>query len=80
MDIIFLKHLLGWSFAINFGVLLLWFLFFAFAHDFMYRMHLKLFQMPVETFDAIHYAGLAFHKILIIVLIIGPYVALHLAG
>lgn len=43
----------------------------------MYRMHRKLFKMSVETFDAIHYAGLAFHKILIIVFIIGPYVALY---
>lgn len=80
MDIITLRMLLGWCFAINFAVLLLWFLFFALAHDFMHRMHLKLFQMPVETFDTIHYSGLAFYKILIIVFVIAPYVALHFAG
>lgn len=80
MDLITLRALLGWCFAINFGVLLLWFLFFALTHDFMYRMHQKLFKMSVETFDAIHYAGLALHKILMIVFIIGPYVALYLVG
>ena len=80
MDLITFRTVLGWCFALNFGVLLIWFLFFTLAHDFMYRMHLKLFTMQVETFDAIHYAGLAFYKILIIVFIITPYVALYFAG
>lgn len=80
MDLLTLRTILGWCFALDFGVLLIWFLFFALAHDFMYRMHLKLFKMPVETFDAIHYAGLAFFKLLIIVFVVGPYVALHFTG
>ena len=77
MDLAILRTFLGWCFAINFGILLIWFLFFALAHDVMYRMHLKLFKIPVETFDAIHYAGMAFYKILIIVFVIAPYVALY---
>ena len=69
---------LGWCAIINMGVLLLWFLFLAFAHDWVYRMHSKWFKIPVETFNAIHYAGIAFLKITIFIFNIIPYFALRI--
>lgn len=69
---------LGWSAVINFGLLMWWFLWILFAHDFVYRIHSKWFKVPVEKFDAIHYAGMAFYKITIIVFNVVPYLALRI--
>ena len=62
--------------CINFGLVLWWFLFFVFAHDFVYRLHSRWFKVSVEQFDAIHYAGLAMYKILIFLFNLAPYIAL----
>ena len=51
---------------------------FVFAHDWMYRMHDRWFKLSVETFDAIHYAGLAVYKVGILLLNLVPLVALYL--
>ena len=75
MTIDILREVLGWCAVINIGLLLWWFLFFAFAHDWIYRMHSKWFKIPVETFNAIHYSGIAFYKIAIFVFNIIPYFA-----
>ncbi|MEM8943724.1 MAG: DUF6868 family protein [Planctomycetota bacterium] len=70
------QSLLGWSAAINAGLLTFWFLFFWLGHDLMYRFHGRLFKVSTETFDAIHYAGLAAYKVFIFVLNLVPYLAL----
>ena len=70
--------ILGWSAVINFGLLMWWFLWILFAHDFVYRMHSRWFKVSVEKFDAIHYAGMAFYKITIIVFNVVPYLALRI--
>ena len=78
MSVYVLCSVLGWCTVINMGLLLWWFLILAFAHDFVYRMHRKWFKIPVETFNAIHYAGIAFFKIAIFVFNIIPYIALKI--
>ena len=67
-----------WCAAINYGVLLLWFLVFKFAHDWMYRFHSQWFRLPTEQFDAIHYAGMAIYKIGILLFNLVPYIALRI--
>ena len=76
MTVDILRGVLGWCAVINVGVLLFWFLILAFAHDFVYRVHSRWFKMPVETFNAIHYAGIAFFKTAIFVSNVIPYFAL----
>lgn len=76
MSIEILRDVLGWCAVINYGVLLLWFLFFLFAHDWMHRFHGRWFRLPVEQFDTIHYAAMAIYKIGIILFNLVPYVAL----
>lgn len=76
MKLEMMKNFLLWCSIINIGLLLWWFLFFALAHDFIYRMHTKWFKMPVEKFDAIHYTGIMFFKIFIFVANIVPFCAL----
>ena len=75
-----IRDMLGWCAIINIALLLWWWLFFVFAHDWMYRCHGKWFKIPVEKFDAIHYAGMAFHKIAIIMFNLVPYLALRIIG
>jgi len=79
VTLILLKDVLVWSIAINYGFLLLWFAFFVVAHDWMYRFHSRWFRLSVDTFDAIHYAGMAAYKLGILVLNLVPLVALELA-
>ncbi|MES0372484.1 MAG: DUF6868 family protein [Mariprofundaceae bacterium] len=78
MTVDLLLGLLGWSTVINFGLLLWWSLWIIFAHDFVYRMQSRWFRIPVEKFDAINYAGMAFYKITIVVFNIVPYLALRI--
>ena len=62
------------------GILLLmiWFISFTFCDGWIYGLHSKWFLIPRQTFDAIHYAGMAFIKILLIVLFLLPYIAIRL--
>jgi hypothetical protein len=53
-----IKEVLLWCVGINYGVLLVWFGVFVYAHDWMYRLHTRWFKLSVETFDALHYVGL----------------------
>ena len=75
-----IRSALAWCTLINWGLMLWWFLFFTFAHDLMYRIHSKWFKIPVEKFDALHYAGIAFFKILVFVFNLLPYLALRIVG
>ena len=63
MTIEVLRQFLLWCLIINVALLLWWFLFIWLAHDFVYRFHGKWFKMSVETFDAIHYGGMAIFKL-----------------
>jgi len=73
------KEVLLWCLGVNYGVMLVWFGAFVSAHDWMYRLHTRWFKLPVETFDAIHYAGLAIYKIGVILFNLVPLIALYLS-
>lgn len=76
MTIETLKQVLAWSTAINYGVLLTWFLVFTLAHDWVYRMHTRWFRLSVEAFDALNYGGVALYKVGIVLLNLVPLLAL----
>lgn len=76
MTIEALKQFLAWSTAINYGVLLTWFLVFTLAHDWVYRMHTRWFRLSVEAFDALNYGGVALYKVGIVLLNLVPLLAL----
>ena len=79
MTVCEIKSVLIWCVVINYAVLFIWFAAFVFAHDWMYKMHLRWFSLSVETFDAIHYAGLAVYKIGILLFFLVPLIALVVA-
>ena len=66
--------------VINYGLLLIWFLFFTLAHDWSYRITGRWFRLSVEQFDAMNYIGMALFKIGIILFNLVPYVALRIVG
>jgi len=80
MSLEILRSALAWCTVINFGFLIFWFLFFAAAHDWVYRFHGRWFAMPVEKFNAIHYSGMALFKCGILLFNLVPYLALRIVG
>jgi len=80
MTIEVIRAALGWCAIINMGLLLWWFFAITVLHDWTYRVHSKWFKLSPETFDAIHYAGIAFFKIAVFVFNIVPYFALCIVG
>ena len=69
-----------WCTVINYGVLLVWFLFFILVHYSMHRLLGRWFHLSVEQFDAIHYAGMTVFKLGIILFNLVPYIALRIVG
>lgn len=80
MTLEMIRSMLAWCAVIDLGMLVLWFLLFTMAHDWLYRLHGKWFRMGREAFDAIHYKGMAFFKIGIVIFNLAPYLALRIIG
>jgi hypothetical protein len=74
-----IKEVLLWCVGINYGVMLVWFGVFVYAHEWMYQLHTRWFKLSVETFDALHYVGMSVYKIGVILLNLVPLVALYLS-
>lgn len=72
MNLELLRNVLLWSAAVNYAFLMWWFLLFTFSHDWVYRLHGRWFSLSEEKFDAIHYAGMAFYKIAILMFNLVP--------
>jgi len=58
------------------ALLLIWFAWFSIAGDWIYQVHSRWFQISRQTFDAIHYAGMALTKIAIILIFLLPWIAI----
>jgi len=71
-----LKRFLVLCTVFNVILLVVWFLAAACAGEAVYKLHTLWFPMSKETFSAIHYAGMAFYKILVIFFNVIPLVAL----
>ncbi len=74
------RDVLLWCTVIDYGVLLLWFLVFAFAHGWLERMHGRWFHLSRPQFDALHYGGMSLFKIGILLFNLVPFIALSLVG
>ena len=80
VDLETIRSVLGWSSVINIGIIVSWFLLFAVARDWIYRIHGKWFAMLVERFNAIHYAAMAVFKCGILSFNLVPYLALRIVA
>ncbi|UVE17531.1 hypothetical protein NVV93_18485 [Pseudomonas sp. LS44] len=79
MNVELIQHFLLWSLGINYAVLLTWFAVFRGAHDWLYRLHGRWFRLSTESFDALHYGGMAIYKIGVLLFNLTPLLALCLA-
>jgi len=80
MTVDILREFFGWCFVINYLLLMIWYLLFTLAHDWMYRLHGKWFKLSVERFDSVHYASMGFFKLSLLLFNLTPYIALCIAG
>ena len=80
MDIQTLTTFFMWCTILNVALLLLSSLICLCAGDWVYQIHSKLFSISRETFNVAIYSYIGLYKILIIVFIIIPYIALLIIG
>jgi hypothetical protein len=59
---------------------MIWFLAIIFARDWIKQVHGKWFNLSDETFDAIHYGGMAIYKIGILLFNLVPLITLYFMG
>jgi len=75
-----IRAFLGWCTLLNYGMLVIWFLVFLFARNWMRKLHTRWFRLPAAHFDAMHYAGMGLYKLGIFLFNLVPYVALVIVG
>lgn len=74
------KRTLAWSAIINYAILIIWFVAFFAAHDWLFGLHARFgFRLSAEQFDFAHYMGMAIYKLGIMLLNLVPYLALRIA-
>ena len=76
MDLETLTAFFQWMTILNVGLLALWAVFFLFLPDLTYRTQSLFVTIPRETWNVVMYSFLGLHKVLVIVFVIIPYVAL----
>jgi hypothetical protein len=74
------REFLLWCTIINMVLLMVWFVWYALARDWMQRIHGKWFRLSPEQFDAAHYGGMGVFKIGIIFFNLVPLVVLYIVG
>jgi len=80
MNHFLLKDFLLWCTILNYLVLLLWFVVFSLAHDWIFKLHGRWFRLTAAQFDALHYGGMTVYKVGILLLNLVPYVALTIVA
>ena len=80
MDVQVLTRFFMWCTVLNVGLILIAFLLWVLAGDFVYKTHIKWFPMPRETFNVVWYSVLGMYKILFLVLNVVPWAALAILG
>lgn len=80
MTVTGIKEVLLWCVVLNYAILLIWVGVLIFAHDWLHRLHGRWFKLSLETFDALHYAGLAVYKVGVILFCLVPWLALYLVS
>ena len=69
---------LGWSIIINYAILIIWFVVFVTAHDWLRDLHTHWFHLSPDQFDFAHYLGMTIYKIGILLFNLVPYLSLRI--
>ena len=78
MTIETIRHFFAWCTLINYVVLLLWVALTIWAPGFLTWISTKWFDLSVEKFRSLNYAGISFYKLGIILFNLTPYLALRI--
>jgi hypothetical protein len=73
-----LATILGGAFLFNLALLLLWSLVFITAHDWMYDMNARWFNIDRHEFDLLNYGLIGFLKLINIAFFLFPYLSIKL--
>ena len=76
MTLDLVRSILGWCTVINTGLLLFWFLFYVLAHKQIKHWHTTIFPLSGKQFNVIHYKGIVYYKLGIILFNFVPYLAI----
>jgi len=71
-----IKNFFMWCTLMNYTLLIVWCVWFFFAHDAMKRLHDKIIGRQIENFDTLQYAGIALYKLGIVLFNLVPWIAL----
>jgi hypothetical protein len=80
MDNTELANFLAWCTIINYTLLVIWFMVFTVAHDWLHLMHGRWFELSAKQFDIVNYGGMGLYKLLIFIFNLAPYLALRIMG
>ena len=75
-----IRSVLAWCTLMNLLLLLFWFAYFRMAHDWLYGIHRRWFDIAADKFDTIHYGAMAGFKLGIILFNLVPYLALRIVA
>jgi hypothetical protein len=78
MSIELARNAVLWCAIINYALLVVWFLLYTLAHEWLYRLWGTWFRLRTEQFDMISLAGIMLYQIGIILFNLVPYVALSI--
>lgn len=78
MDLDIIRNVLGWSAVINFAISIVWFLVYWLAHDWIVGIYKKWFNLPTEKLDSIIFTLMGMYQLMIILLFVGPYLAIRI--
>ncbi|MCK7594982.1 DUF6868 family protein [Pseudomarimonas salicorniae] len=76
MDTDFLFRFLLCSLAVNYAILVIWFLALVFFRDGIRALHGRWFRLSEPVFDALHYGGMGLFKIGVILFNLTPLIVL----
>ena len=74
------RNALLWCAVLNYGLVVVWFLLYALAHEWLYRLWGRWFRLTAEQLDTINFAGIVLYKVGILLFNLVPYVALRIVG
>jgi len=77
MSITNLEHVLLWCFAINYVILIWWWVLMLLPHRWLYKL-CRCFRVSDEKFDEMNLLGIIGYKVVIIFFTLIPYVALRI--
>lgn len=76
MTLDILRDFFGWSAALNYIVLLVWYGTYTIGHHWLYTLHSRWFSLTETQFDAIQYGGMGLYKVFWLVFNLVPFLVL----